>query len=227
MPDFDEQIRLIATLRADCRDCDDKLYRANVEKHRVGLTRQRASQRQTVTNEERDRAVAQVRAQMDRLNARIVELREEERQIADWLTRLSEQQKLLDHLQRNLEALRRRRQEAQARIAELQQLDPPPADEIKKLQEEIERLDRAETDILASIERLEAKLHQLAGEEQTKRQKQEELRATIEGLRQELRDLQGQLTELLKPTFRDSQAVEAKAREIDARIDRLKADCGD
>jgi|GEM_PF-554839 len=227
MAEFNEQIRLIASLRADCRECDDKLYRANIEKHRVELTLQRANQQQTVTNEQRDRAVAQVRAQMDRLDARIAELREEERQIADWFIRLSEQQKLLDHLRRNLEALRRRRQEAQDRIAELQQQDPPPDDKIKALQEEIERLNRAEEDILASIERLEAELHQLAGEEQTKRRKQEELKAAIDGLRQELRDLQGQLTELLKPTFRDRQAVEAKARESNARIDQLKTDCGD
>src|ERR1700752_67906 len=227
MAEFNEQIRLIASLRADCRECDDKLYRANIEKHRVELTLQRANQQQTVTNEQRDRAVAQVRAQMDRLDARIAELREEERQIADWFIRLSEQQKLLDHLRRNLEALRRRRQEAQDRIAELHQQDPPPDDKIKALQEEIERLNRAEEDILASIERLEAELHQLAGEEQTKRRKQEELKAAIDGLRQELRDLQGQLTELLKPTFRDRQAVEAKARESNARIDQLKTDCGD
>ncbi len=227
MADFHEQIRLIATLRADCRECDDKLYRANIEKHRFDLTLQRAKQRQTVTNEERDRAIAQVRAQMDRLAARIAELRQEERQIADWFTRLSEQQKLLDHLKRNLEALRRRKEEAQASIAELQQLDPPPADKIKALQEEIERLDRAEADILASIEQLEAELHQLAGEEQAKRQEQEEVKAAIDGLRQELRDLQGQLTELLKPTFRDRQAVEAKERARDAGINRLKTDCGD
>src|SRR6201988_1666298 len=116
MAEFNEQIRLIASLRADCRECDDKLYRANIEKHRVELTLQRANQQQTVTNEQRDRAVAQVRAQMDRLEARIAELREEERQTPDWFIRLSEQQKLLDHLRRNLEALRRRRQEAQDRI---------------------------------------------------------------------------------------------------------------
>jgi hypothetical protein len=227
MADFHEQIKLIATLRAGCRECDDKLYRANIEKHRVGLTRQRANQRQTVSNEDRDRAIAQVRARMDRLNARIAELRAEERQIADWLAQLSEQQKSLDHLRRNLEALRHRQQEIRTRLAELQQLAPPPADEIKKLQEELERLARAEADILPAIERLQAELNQIAGEEQTKRQKQEELRATIDGLRQELRDLQEQLTEILKPSFRDSQAVAAQQQEIDTRIDRLKSDCGD
>ena len=99
MAEFRDQIKLISTLRARCRECDEALYRERLNLHRTDLALGRAKQQQTVVDADRDRRIAELRARMERLNASLGGLRDEDRQLADWFARLAAQQQLLDHLQ--------------------------------------------------------------------------------------------------------------------------------
>src|SRR5678815_4599187 len=119
MAEFREQIKLISTLRARCRECDEDLYRERINLHRTDLALGRAKQRQTVVDADRDRRIAELRARMERLNASLGQLREEDRQLADWFARLAAQQQLLEHLQKNLVAIENRIEEMRRRLEEL------------------------------------------------------------------------------------------------------------
>jgi predicted nucleic acid-binding Zn-ribbon protein len=227
MADFHEQVKLISTLRARCRTCDDALYRARVDLHRTDLILGRAKQRQTVVDTDRDRRIGELRARMERLNASLSQLRDEDRQLTGWFARLAEQQRLLEHLQRNLEVCRNRIRDVRRRLAELRQSDPAPAGEIAALETELARLERAQSDISASIEQTADTLHGLEEDEQEKRQRQEDLKTSSDELRDQLGDTQGQLTELFQPAFNDTESVENRRKEAIATIDRLQTDCGD
>ena len=227
MAEFDEQIKLISTLRARCRKCDEDLYRERINLHRTDLVLGRAKQRQTIIDTDRDRRISELRARMERLNASLGLLREEDRQLADWFARLAEQQRLIEHLQRNLAACENRIADVGRRLEELRQVDPPPADEIKALEAERERLERARTDINASIDQATETLHDLEAERQEKQQRRDELKQSMDQLREQLRDTQGQLTELLQPSFQDTDSIENRRREILATAERLKTNCGD
>ena len=225
MAEFHEQIQLISTLRARCRKCDEDLYRARVNLHRTDLALSRAKQRQTVVDADRDRRLAELRARMGRLNARLSLLRDEDRQLADWFARLAEQQRLLGHLQKNLAACEARSEEVRRRLDD--QAEPLSADERTALEAELQRLERARADLVASIGQATQTLRGLEAEEPENREQREGLQSSIGELRQELRDTQGQLTELLQPSFTDTQSVEGRRNEIIAATDRLKLDCGD
>ncbi|MGI9069300.1 MAG: hypothetical protein ACR2HX_23230 [Pyrinomonadaceae bacterium] len=227
MADFDEQVRLVSLLRERCRKCDESLYRNRVDLQRTNLRLNRAKQKQTIVDSDRDAQIAELRARMERLNAQLAKLREEERQLVDWFAHLAEQQRLLEHLRENLEACRSRIETTRRHLAELRQVDPPPAEKIKAAEDELNRLQRARSDIAAGVEKITETLHQLEEEEQNKRQKREQLKAEIERLREELRGNQGRLTELSQPAFQDTQALDRRQREIESRIDRLRADCSD
>ncbi|HEY3578957.1 MAG TPA: hypothetical protein VGK82_00365 [Pyrinomonadaceae bacterium] len=227
MAEFHEQIKLISTLRARCRECDEAVYRELINLHRTDLILGRAKQRQTVVDANRDRRIAELRARMERLNASLGQLREEDRQLAHWFARLAEQQRLIEHLQKNLAACENRIAEVLRQLDELRQIDPPPADEIKALEAELERLERARSDINASIDQATASLHDLEAERQQKQQRRDELKQSMDQLREQLRDVQGQLTDQLQPSFQDPDSVAGKRREILATIERLKNSCGD
>lgn len=226
MADFHEQVRSISGLRAKCRECDESLYRARVGLHRTNQRLQRARQKETIVARDRDEQIAELRARMDRFNARLAKLREEEKLLAAWFAQLAEQQRLLEHLQQNLAACRARINTVRARLVELRRLDPPPADEIAALESELGRLERAQTEINAGLEKVGATLHSLAEEEPSKRQRREDLRAEIEALREELRETQGRLTELLQPAFQDADSLVTQKNNATSDIERLQRDCG-
>ncbi len=225
MAEFREQIKLISTLRARCRQCDEDLYRARVNLHRTELALGRAKQRQTVANADRDRRSAELRARMERLNTRLGLLRDEERRLADLVARSAEQRRLLEHLQKNLAACEARIEEVRRRLDE--QAEPLSADERTALGAELQRLERARADLTASIDQTTQTLHGLEAEEPENREQREKLRRSIDELRRELRDTHGQLTELLLPSFTDTRSVEGRRGEIIAATERLKIDCGD
>lgn len=225
MAEFNEQIKLISTLRARCRKCDEDLYRERVNLHRTDLVLNRAKQRQTVVDPDRDRRIAELRVRMERLNARLSRLRDDDRQLAEWFARLAEQQRLLEHLQKNLAAIDARIEELQGRLDN--PTEPLSEDERKALEAELDRLERARADLSAGVEQTTQTLDDLEEEEPEKRRQREELQRSIDELRQELRDTQGLLTEQLEPSFTDPQSVEDKRQEIIATTDRLKTDCGD
>ena len=227
MAEFREQIKLISTLRARCRECDEALYRERLNLHRTDLALGRAQQRQTVVDADRDRRIAELRARMERLNASLGQLRDEERQLADWFARLAAQQQLLDHLQKNRTAVENRIEEVNRNLDELRQLDPPPAEEIKALEAELQRLESVRPDLNASIDQATATLHELQAQKQQKQQQRDDLNRSMDDLRQQLRDTQGQLTELLRPSFQDAAGVEDKRKGIIAASERLKNSCGD
>jgi hypothetical protein len=227
MADFHEQVKLVSSLRQKCRQCDESLYHARVNLHRTELQLQRAKQKQTIADSDRDAQIAAVRARMDRLNIELAKLREDERQLAEWFTQLAEQQRLLEHLQQNLQACRGRIQTLRRHLAELQQLDPPPADEIAALQNELKKLERTESDIEAGLEKVTETLHRLEEDERNKRQRQEELKAETDALREDLRGNQGRLTELLQPAFKDAASLDSRKNDLTASIEHSKSDCGD
>ncbi len=227
MPDFHEQIRLITGLREKCGECDDSLYRARVDLHNIHLRLQRAQQKQTIVDNDRDERIAELRVRIDSLNARLAGLRRDEKLLADWFAQLGEQKRLLDHLQQNLEACRRRIEDLQRQLDELRRQEPPPADKIKALEEELDKLIRAQTDIQASIDNLADSLHRLEEEEAAKRRQEEELKARIDALREDLRGEQGRLAELLQPSFQDPATLDGQRHEIEVATERLQAECGD
>jgi archaellum component FlaC len=227
MADFNEQVKLISGLREKCRQCDESLYHARVNLHRTELQLQRAKQKQTIVDSNRDAQIAAVRARLDRLNSRLAKLREDERQLAEWFAELAEQQRLLEHLQQNLEACRGRIQTLRRQLAELRQLDPPPADRITALENELEKLQRTQSDIEASLEKVTGTINRLEDDKPNKRQRQEELNTGINALREDLRGDQGSLTELLQPAFKDVASLDSRKAEISASIERSKSDCGD
>lgn len=227
MADFHEQVRLISSLREKCRECDETLYGARVNLHRTSLRLQRAQQKQTIVARDRDERIAELRARMDRLNARLAKLREEEKQLADWFAQLADQQRLFKHLQQNLEACRARIETVKTRLAELRALDPPPADEIAALERELEALERAQSDIGSGLEKVGETLRSLAGQEPDKRRRREELKAEIEALRAELSENQGRLTELLQPVFQDADSLDAQKKKITSDIDDFQKACVD
>src|SRR6185369_17143684 len=156
MAEFDEQVKLIAGLRAQCRQCDEALYRARLKAKRTNQQLLRADQKQTVVNTDRDRDVAAVRAQIERLNARLAALREESEQLAQWFNNLAEQRRLIDHLQQNLASVQRRIAELRQDLAELQQQDPArpeTVDEIRATEAELSRLAKVEAGVTASIDK--------------------------------------------------------------------------
>ncbi|HYR91493.1 MAG TPA: hypothetical protein VE422_45995 [Terriglobia bacterium] len=188
---------------------------------------QRAAQKQTIVNSDRDRQSADLLSQMAGLNARLAALREESRQLAQWFAQLDEQQRLLEHLQQNRAAIQNRMGALRRRLAELQQQDPPPADQIKTTQDELDRLERVQADIGVSLDQTGEQLHRLQAQAQAKRGKQEELKSETDDLRGQLRDTQRRLTELLQPAFQDAERLKARENEFKSMAERLKADCGD
>ena len=230
MAEFDEQVKLIAGLRAQCRQCDEALYRARLEAKRTNQQLLRADQKQTVVNTDRDRDVAAVRAQIERLNARLAALREESEQLAQWFNNLAEQRRLIDHLQQNLASVQRRIAELRQDLAELQQQDPArpeTVDEINATEAELSRLAKVEAGVTASIDKANDALADLREREASQRARQEEVQREIESVRGELAATQRRLVELLQPAFQNIDSLNAQSETGKATIKRLLDDCGD
>jgi hypothetical protein len=225
MPEFHEQIRLVSTLRQKCRECDEALYRARVDLQRTNLRLQRAQQKQTIVDRNRDELIARLRANMDRLNAELGNLREQERQLETWFSQLAEQQGIRDHLQQNLKAVETRIATLREQLAQLPA--PAPADETKTLRDELEKLQGVKADISAALERLTATLGDLEAQRQQKESARQQLQVRIEARRAELNEEQTRLTDLLRPVFQNPDDLEARKRDIHSSINQLNTDCGD
>ena len=226
MPEFNEKLELISRLREKCRQCDESLYRARLELYRTNQQLRRADQQPTVVNPDRDRDAAALRARIERLNTSLAILREEARQLAQWFAQLAEQRRLIEHLQQNLTVTQDRIASLRHRLAELRQEDPPPTDQIEAIETELARLERVQADVNLSLRKAREALRELQQHEEDKRRKQEELQREIERLREELKTLQGQLVELLQPTFPNRDTLDSRRAEVESRGRRLQEDCG-
>jgi predicted nucleic acid-binding Zn-ribbon protein len=230
MAQFDEQIRLISKLREQCRQCDEALYRARLGAKRTNQQLHRAKEKQTVINTDRDRDVATVRAQIERLNARLAALREESEQVADWFAGLAEQRRLVEHLQQNLTSIQNRIAALRQHLDELQQQGLPDAeteDEIRATEAELSRLTGVEDDVVATVNNATHAVAELEGREETQRSNQEELQREIGDVREQLAAMQSRLVELLQPAFQDVETLNAQSEAAKATSKRLLDDCGD
>ncbi len=226
MPEFNEKLELISRLREKCRQCDESLYHLRLELYRTSQQLRRVAQQPTVINPDRDRDAAALRARIERLNTRLAILREEARQLAQWFAQLAEQRRLLEHLQQNLTSTQDRIASLRRRLAELHQEEPPPSDQIEAIETELARLERVQADLNHSLRKAREALRDLQEHEESKRRRQEELQREIEGVREELGTVQGQLVELLQPAFPDRDILDSRRAELESRGQRLEENCG-
>lgn len=227
MAEFDEQLKVISGLREQCRQCDEALYRARLGLKRTNQQLRRADEGQTVVNPDRDRETAALRAQIERLNDGLAALRAESEEVAQWFATLTEQRRLMDHLQQNLVSIQNRIAALRQRLAELQQQDPLPTDEIGAGQAELARLAKVEAAVTGAVRTATAALAELQGRENSQRAKHEKLQREIESVRGELAATQGRLVELLQPAFDDSEILNARSEEVKSTARRLLDNCGD
>jgi hypothetical protein len=218
MAEFDEQLKRIAALRRQCRECDEALYRARLGLKRSQQQLRRAGEKQTVGSPERDRGGAALRTEIARLNARLSTLRAESERLAQWFATLAEQRRLIEHLQQNLTSI-------QNRMTALQRDET--GDEIRATEAELSRLAKIQTELTATVSRATEALRDLQQREDSQRTRQAELQEEIERVRGELAATQGRLVELLQPAFADVDALEAGREEIKSNARQLLNDCGD
>ena len=209
-----EQLKQIAALRQNCRQRDEALYGARLDLHRTTQQVQRAEQKQTVVDADRDRRIAALRARLAEIEARLAALREDQRRIGQWLAQWAEQQRLIDHLQQNLAAVGHRAAALRRQIAELQQQDPPPMEEIESIDAELSKLRQKEADLAESLDKAGESVPQQREQEADQRRKQEALQGAMAALREELSGSQAQLTELLQPAFNDPAALQSRRDEL-------------
>jgi septal ring factor EnvC (AmiA/AmiB activator) len=79
MPDFHQQLNVIARVRETCRQHEENLYGALITLERTRQRLRRAEQEQTVALADRDSESAALRAQIAELQTRLGTLREEVR----------------------------------------------------------------------------------------------------------------------------------------------------
>jgi hypothetical protein len=228
MPDFKEQLRIISELRQKCRQCDEALYRARVELHGTSQRLRRAQQKQTIVQSDRDSQVADSRAKLTQLDGRLAVVREEERRVTQWFAELSEHQRLLKHLQQNLDASQNREAALRRQLAGLEGEDPPlEQNKIEGLKAEIDELKRIRATLDRRITGAGTGLAKLEEQEDAQHRKREELQRKIEAVREELGSAQAELTELLQPAFADSEAIATRRGKIESDIERGQVACAD
>ncbi len=227
MAGFNEQLRIIAGLRTKCRECDESLYRARLRLQRADQRLRRAEQQPTIVNSDRDREADGRRAEIARINARLATLREEARQLDQWFAQFAEQQRLIRHQQQLLTAAEERIALLQRELAELEHQDPPAPNRIETIKGEISRLEHALADLTSSLREASEGLRGLAGQEDERRRRREELQAEIDRLREQLRAAQAQLVDLLQPSFPNRDALQAEHADAETAGQRLQDDCGD
>ncbi|MGE0469552.1 MAG: hypothetical protein AB7L09_12300 [Nitrospira sp.] len=224
MPDFKEQLNTISALRGNFRKSDNALYQARLDLYRTTQQLNRAEQKQTIVDSDRDRQVAGLRVRMAQLEARLATLREDARQIALWFAQLAEQHRLIEHLQQNLTAVENRAAALRRQIAELRQRDQPPADKLDALGTELRKLEQVQADLAESLRKGGEDVHRLQEQEATQRRKQETSQAERDSLREELRGAQGRLTERLQPAFHDTQALDGRRTELESAAKNFKVE---
>jgi predicted nucleic acid-binding Zn-ribbon protein len=224
MPDFNEQLETIARLRAEARQHEEALYAARVSLQKVNQRMGRAERQQTIAVADRDREVAEMRAQMAKLAGQLAALREEDREIARQLDQISEQRRLLAHLKQTLAAARNRAEALRRQLAELQRQDPPPSDEIKRLQAELAQVEQAQTQLDEAIRAATERLAEESRRERELRGRQSALQTQMDGVRDDLRGIQGRLVEQLQPAFDDPAAIKANAAALEAAATRSRSD---
>ena len=221
MSEFTEQLDAIARLRAEAREHDEAVYAARVRLQQVNQRLGRAARQQTVTAPDRDRDVAGLRASLATLNARLGQLREEAREIGRELDAIDEQQRILQHLQQNLAAARRRAESLRARLAGTAAATSRAAGG--------DRSDRGGAGVAGAIGRAARGSHRrrhrafartgaararssAIGKPASDRE-MNSLRADLQGVQQVVADRQ-------QPAFEDADAIRAEAKELQATAGR-------
>lgn len=214
MSEFEDQLRTITELREHRRECDDTLYRTRIDLHRTNQQLRRAGQRQTVNDSERDRAAATLRARIARLDTQLASLREENRNVGEWLALLAGQDQLTKHLELNLTAAQDPNAKLLEQLAELRQQEQPSAEAIRSIEVDLDKFKSLIINLNESLSKANEVLHELQDQEPAQLEKQQALQSEMETIRENLRGLQGDLTELLRPTFADTESLQNRHIEL-------------
>jgi hypothetical protein len=229
MTEFEDQLRIITELREHRRECDDTLYRTRIDLHRTNQQLRRAGQRQTVNDSERDRAAATLRARIARLDTQLASLREENRNVGEWLALLAGQDQLTKHLELNLTAAQDRNAKLLEQLVELRQQEQPSAEAIRSIEVDLDKLKSLIINLDDNLAKASVHRRELQDQEPAQLEKQQALQSEMETIREELRELQGNLTELLRPSFADSESLQNRHIEIKSASKQAETeliDCG-
>jgi hypothetical protein len=217
MPDFNEQLNIIARLREEWRRSDENFYRARLRLDQSQRSLNRAKQEQTIPDANRDRAIASLRSRIAPLETRLGTLRGRARELQEWFNQLAKQEQAAEHEKSNLTALENRRSTLLPLLTELEQEDP-------QLKAELRRLDAVRDDLTRSIAKAEETLAQLRQREEEQRRAQAAVDSETDGVLRDLRGLQQQLAERLRATFPDREAIEGERQELESTVERLNRD---
>ncbi|SOD22615.1 hypothetical protein [Nitrosomonas ureae] len=229
MTEFEDQLRMITELREHRRECDETLYRHRIDLHRTSQQLRRAGQEQTVTDSERDRTVASLRARSAHLDTELASLREENRDVGEGLALLTGQDRLIKHLELNLTTMQDRNAKLREQLGKLRQQELPPLDTIRSVETEVDNSQNLITNLDDSLTKASVHRRELKNQESAQLDKQRVLQSEMETIREELRELQGTLTELLRPSYADSEYlqnrhIELKSASMQAETELI--DCG-
>lgn len=218
---------MITELREHRRECDDTLYHTRIDLHRTNQQLRRAGQRQTVNDSERDRAAATLRAHIARLDTQLASLREENRNVGEWLALLAGQDRLTKHLELNLTAAQDRSAKLLEQLAELRQQEQPSAEAIRSIEVNLDKLKSLIINLNESLAKANEALHELQDQEPAQLEKQQALQSEMETIRENLRELQGDLTELLRPTFADAESLKNRHIELKSASQQSESELTD
>lgn len=224
MPNFNEQLEAIARLRAEARQHEEAQYGARVHAQKLKQRLARAKQQQTLPAPDRDREIAELRAQMARLHEQLATLREHVHEITQTLEKIAEQRRLVAHMKQTLAALRARLEVLKQRLAELQQQHPAPMDEIERVRLVIESLQHSVMQLEETIREATERLDQLAAEERSLRESLSAVQQRMESLRADLAGLQDRITEHSQPIFDDRETIDANIAQLEAVATRSGAE---
>jgi hypothetical protein len=214
MSEFEDQLRTITELREHRRECAETLYRYRIDLHRTDQQLRHAEQQQTVTDSERNRAAATLRANIARLDAQLASLREENRGMEVWLALVAEQDRLIRHLDLNLTAAQDRNAKLREQLAGLRQQEQPSLDTIRSIETEVDNLENLITNLDDSLAKARVYQRELQNQESAQLDKQQALQSEMETIREKLREVQGNLTALLRPSFADRESLQNRHIEL-------------
>jgi len=221
MPEFNEQLESIATVRTNRRAQEEGLYGARIELAGVRKQIRRAEQGQTIAQPDSDGGIGKLRAEIADTQSRLTTIRQEVLKTEHWLARLREQERLVQHLEQNIAAARSRAARLRELLDELRRQQPPDKEQIAKLEADLEQLERDQENLGQSLSAASDELGRLRQQENERQSERAAGQAGMERLRQSLVDAQRNLTELLQPAFADIDALKAKERELESSVERF------
>ena len=223
MPEFNEQIDAIERLRGEARRRGEALYTARVALQKARQRLERAENRLTIPDDNRDSDVSTLREQMAAAEARLAELRAQQREITSALAEIGDQRRLLAHLTERLAAATRRLAALQAQIAELQRSDSSSREELDRLRAERAATERARAQLEEAIRQATAEERERDRREAELRERQNAANRQMEEVRDDLRGVHDRIIERQRPATDRTEPIRADVEELEAAVKRNHA----